>query len=321
MLWGADWNIGAYHAKKTLYFRLGVVAVLLFSATIKWLSKSLTINSLATYLSLAIGEILFLFALDSPDAGLASGAGQFLYFFLGSLLLAPLYPLALNMLGCALLAVAPSIAGVVLGLDFPHLAYVFTLWPAAALTVLAHTQIRQELVENHRLLQQIDASTLIDPITGLLNLKGLEQAFQRLIKLGQVKPLQQFLLLIEIDGFDGLSKAHGQGFAEGLRGKMGQFIDISFRSRDITACTDTEFVCLLQHVSREKAFDVAERFRESIVAKTFDGPTPNIGPISCTVSIGIVSADTREYIKTVLNLARIGLSQARSLGGNQCVCR
>jgi diguanylate cyclase (GGDEF)-like protein len=320
VLWGADWNIGAFHAKKALYFRLGVVAVLLFSAAVKWLSKSLRVNCLATYVSLGAGEALLISLFSLPDSGVAEGAGQLLYFFLGSLLLGPLYPFTLNALGCLLLAVLPSIAALIILPDFPHLLYACTIWPAAGLTVLIHARLRPLLVENVRLRQQLDAAMLNDPITGLLNQSGLEQAFQRLIKLGQAKPLQQFLLLIEIDGYERLRKINGGDFADGLRGKMGQTIDISFRGRDIRASTENEFVCLLQHVSREKAFDVAERFRQSVAEHVFDGLPPSNTEIRCTVSVGIVSADTKEQIKNLLNRARIGVSQAKSMGGNQCIC-
>jgi len=320
LLWGWDWAIDPYHAKKALLFRLSVLGVLLLSAIAKWLSKSLYVNYLASYLALAIGEVLFVALLAGLEGGPAAGAGQLLYFFLGSLLLCTLYRSTLNVLGCAVLALVPLLAGALLAKDFPYFAYAFTLWPAAALTALIHTRIRPVLIENIKLRQDVESSTLIDPVTGLLNPHGLEQAFQRLIKLGQIKPLQQFLLLIEIDGFDGLQQKHGQEFVDALRGKMGQIVDISFRGRDITASSGNEFACILQHVSREKAFDVAERFRESILNKAFEGLPTETGQLSCTVSVGIVSADTKESIKTLLNHARIGVNQAKSLGGNQCIC-
>ena len=319
-LWGADWAMGPMHAKKTLLFRLGVAALLLLSAVAKRTFKFLYFNYAATYLALAGGELLFSLAFNLPDGNPVAGAGQFLYFLLGSLLLAPLYPFGMNAAGCAVLALLPNALGVVLAPDFPSLLYVCTLWPAAAVAVLAHWRIRPHLVENIRLRQQVEASTLNDQVTGLLNLHGLELAFQRLIKLGQVKPLQQFLLLIEIDGLEQLKQAHGEDFAEALRGKMGQAVDISFRGRDITASLGDEFVCILQNVSREKSFDIAERFREGISGKEFDVLTPGTGKLKCTVSIGIVSADTKEEIKTLLNRARLGVGQARSLGGNQCIC-
>jgi diguanylate cyclase (GGDEF)-like protein len=319
-LWGADWAMDPYHTKNALFFRLGVLAVLLFSAAVKWLSKSLHVNYFASYLALAASEVLFIALFDRLENGLVAGAGQFLYFFLGSLMYCTLYPSHLNALGCAALAAVPLLAGALIAADFPYFLYAFTLWPAAMLTMLAHWRIRPLLVENIRLRQQVEASTLNDPVTGLLNLHGLEQAFQRLIKLGQIKPLQQFLLLIEIDGLDALARAHGQEFIDALRAKMGQIVDISFRGRDITASPGNEFACILQNISREKAFDVAERFRESILGKEFDGLPGAVGPAKCTVSIGIVSADTKEQIATLLNQARLGVNQAKSLGGNQCVC-
>jgi diguanylate cyclase (GGDEF)-like protein len=269
---------------------------------------------------LALGEVALVLLLSGLQGGLAAGAGQFLYFLLGSVLLGGIYPFNLNLAGCAALALVPHVAGALLVPGFPHVLYASTVWPAGALAVLAHWNVRLLLVENARLRHEVEASALIDPATGLLNMRGLEQAFQRLVKLGAFKPLQQFLLLIEIDGFDKIALARGQDFAVSLRGQFGQAIDLSFRSRDITASPAEEFACILQHVSREKAFDVAERFRVTVADKEFDCAAAETGTLKCTVSIGIVSADAKDDIKTLLNHARVGISQAKSLGGNQCVC-
>lgn len=320
-LWGVDWAVEPGHPLKSLAFRGGAAAVLLLAVLIRWLFQSLYLDYVASYLSFVVCEIAFVILWDGQSGGLSIGAGQLLYFFVGSVLVCRLYSFNLNLVGCVILALAPHLVGAVATANFPHLLYASTLWPVAVLTIVAHWRIRPLLVENVRLRQEIDSSVLIDPVTGLLNYRGFDQAFQRLAKLGESKPLQQFLLLVEIDGLETVKMAYGEQFAHALRGKMGEFIDLSFRGRDITASpSEEEYACILQNISREKAFDIAERFRESVVNKEFECAASPGGKLSCTVSIGIVSADTKEQVKTLLNRARIGISQAKSLGGNQCVC-
>lgn len=321
LLWGADWAMDAEYAQKALFFRLGMAALLLLSAGLKWVAKSVFSNYLVNYLALALGEVALLLLLAGLKEGtVAAGAGQFLYFLLGSVVLGGLYPFNLNLLGCVVLMAIPSIVGALLVRGFPHLIYASILWPAGILAILGHWKIRLAQVENARLRHEVEDLALVDQATGLLNMRGFEQAFQRLVRLGAFKPLQQFLLLIEIDGFGRIVAAHGPAFAQSLRGQIGQTIDLSFRGRDITASTHEEFVCLLQHVSRERAFDIAERFRNTVADKAFNCATMEGGALKCTVSIGIVSAEANDHVKTLLNLARVGASQARTSGGNQCVC-
>jgi len=319
-LWAGDLAMDASQAKKALAFRLCIAALLLLSALAKWLSTSLWFNYIAAYVSLALCEAVLVGLFKDLEGGRAAMAGQFLYFFIGSLAFCALYSFKLNLYGCATLVLVPHLCGVLLIPDFPHILYAAVIWPASLLTVLVHWWVRPILVENIKLRQEIESSTAIDPVTGLLNMRGLEQAFQRLVKLGTAKPLQQFLLLIEIDGWDEIRRTYGDDFARSLRWQIGQTVDVSFRGRDVTASPGNEFVCILQHVSREKAFEIAERFRELVASKEFACATAKTGKLRCTVSAGIVSADTREHVRALLNRARVGISQARAAGGNQCAC-
>jgi diguanylate cyclase (GGDEF)-like protein len=167
--------------------------------------------------------------------------------------------------------------------------------------------------------QDIETSALIDPITNLLDRGGLELAFQRLSKLPSSKLAQLFLLLIEIDNREGIQQAYGEKALRSLRVQLGQVIDTSFRGRDITASLGDEFICVLQQVSQEKALEIAERFRESIAEKEFNCVTAKGNVLKCTVSIGVVAANTTESIRTPLNHARIAIAEAKSSGGNRCV--
>lgn len=320
VFWGADWAVDAASAKGTLLFRLAIVAILLLSALVKWLSRSSLINWLATYVSLAVSEVLLIALLNKLNGGLTAGAGQFLYFFLGSVLLSWHYSFKLTGPSCLALALIPSLAGALLSTGFPHVLYASILLPTFALTILTHLQIRPILVECVRLRKESESSVIFDPATGLLNKRGLEHSFQRLVKLGEAKPLQQFLLLIEIDGMDGIKQAYGEAAAQSIWSQMGQTIELAFRGRDITSSLEGEFACILLHLSREKAFDIAERFRGTVAGKEFACPGTSNGKLACTVSIGIVAADTRDSINGLLNVARVGINQAKALGGNQCAC-
>ncbi len=320
-LWGVDWAIDAEQAGKTIVFRIACLVVLLSSALLIRFTRSLFLSYGATYLAFLVCETLFINLLSLLEGGLNQGVGEFLYFFLGSVLLGGLYPFYLNLFACLAIAAIPLGVGMLVEPNFHLVQYGAVLFPAAAITILIHWRTRPALVEVQRLRQQIDQSVLTDPITGLLNYLGLANAFQRLIRLGKHKPLQQFMLVISIDGYDEIEAAYGEAFIHSLRGKIGEVIEISFRGRDITASLDRdEFVCILQNISRENCFDVAERIRQAIADTRMECPAALTGFLNCTVSIGIGAVDIKEELKVLINKVRIGTHQARSLGGNQCSC-
>ncbi|MFZ4704209.1 MAG: hypothetical protein ACOYMG_29540, partial [Candidatus Methylumidiphilus sp.] len=97
---GGDWALDADFTLKSILYRGGILAVLLFSALLKWLSKSLYLNYAVAYLSLALCEILLIVLLNGLDGGLKAGVGQVLYFFLGTVLFCTVFPFNYNILGC-----------------------------------------------------------------------------------------------------------------------------------------------------------------------------------------------------------------------------
>jgi diguanylate cyclase (GGDEF)-like protein len=320
-LWGADWEVDAHDASRGLWFRLGIAALLLLSAAAKWLLNCAVSHCLVNYLSLALSQILLVSMLSGMNnMAIMAGSGEMLYFLLGSLILGGIYPSHFNLLGCAILMVVPSLSGALLIPYFPHWLYAAILWPMGILTLYIHRTIRQLHVDKVHLQHELEASVLFDAVTGLLNVRGLEQAFQRMVKLNAFHYLQQYLLFIKIDNLEQIAADHGPHATLALRGQFGQIIDLSFRNRDIAASLNEEFACLLLLVSREKAFDIAERFRAMIAEKEFDCPAIAGGKIKCTISVGIVSAEPGDHIKSLINHARTGINQTSSLGGNLCVC-
>lgn len=322
LMWAGDWNADSSHAQNMLIFRGACCVLLLVSALLKRAFQSMTANCLIAYAAFFLGETSYVLMAGkmAGDAGL--GAGQFAYFFLGTLLICPHFSTRSNWVGCIGLAVLPLLLGRLLLPDFSYLSpYAGLLFPACALTMLCHYRIRWLLVENQRVQRELEKSTIFDPLSGLLNAKGFQWAFRRSTKLGEVKPFQQYLLLIDVDGYDEIKLTHGQGLIQALQSLVGGLIDTSFRFRDITAnLGDGKFACLLQQVSREDAIEIAERFRQAVDGQTFECVTAETGQLSFKISIGIVRADPKDQIGTVLNRARIAVNQAKSLGGNQCAC-
>lgn len=315
-----DLSLDSNQGSLAVLLRVLIASVFALSAALKWFSSSLMVNWIATYFALIIGEVLSMILLSKLDRGMYVGPGQLALYAFGAVLLAWQFSFKLNGPALVVMAVLPNLVGATLMQGFSHFLYASVLLPAFLVAALILLKLRPILVECMRLRKELDSATLFDSETDLLNYKGLEQSFLRLGKLGQSKPLQQFMLLIELDDFDKFKRSFGDETTKRLRSEIGHAVELSFRGRDITASLEEEFVCVLLNLSRENAFDIAERFRNKVSEMQIECPGAPNGIITCTVSIGIAAADPKEKLGSVINLARVGVNQARGLGGNHSVC-
>lgn len=321
VLVAGDWAIDDIHLKKSSIFRGAVVGILLISAWLKSLSKSPNMNYVIAYLSMVICEIVLMFLFNILDDGLKAGVGQLIYFYIGSLMFCAIFPFNYNILGCFLLTVVPIAYGILFTNRFPLILYISVLGPAYILTILLHYRFRFLLVEVQNTRQQIETSSLIEPVTGLANYRGFERLYKHTIKLGQVKPFRQFMLLIEIQGLNDIKTKIDEKQTKLFQEKIGELIERSaYDIKNISACLgESEFAIILQQVSEEEAYSAAEAIRKAIAGKEFDSPVLESGKAAFKASIGIALADSKEELKLLISRARISLNQAVSQGGNQCV--
>ena len=305
--------------KKSLLFRGAILAILLASAFIKRYSKSLIFNYATAYLSLALCEVALIVLLHGLN-GLGAGVGQFIFFFFGTLLFCTIFPFNYNMVGCIFLTIIPIGVGILLGKQNIIIYYLCVLAPGCILTILLHWRLRYHLVETQNNRQEVESIILVEPITGMLNYRGFERCYQRNVKLGLVQPALEFLLLIEIAGWEAIKASLDEKQVKQLQEKLGDLIESSLDCRNITACLgNIEFVSILHRVSQEEAYAMAENLRKTLAGTEFDCPALESGKASFKASIGIVPADTKEEMRSLISRARLGLNQAVALGGNQCI--
>ena len=305
---------------KSIIYRSAILAVLLVSALLKKLSKSVYFNYAVAYLSLVFCEILLTILLNGLDGGLKAGVSQFIYFYLGTLLCCALFPFNYNIFGCIVLTIIPFAIGIPFAFNFPITLYASVLIPALIVTILILYKIRFLSVETQNSRLEMEVSAMFDPVTGLLNFRGFERMYLRMVRLGLFKTSQQFLLLIELHSLENLKALIGEKQVQQFQVKIAEIIESSLDVRNITArFGENEYACLLQHVTQEKASAYAEAIRKAVADKDFDCPSIETGKVNYRASIGIVSADPKDEIKTLINRGRISLNQAVQLGGNQCV--
>ena len=172
---------------------------------------------------------------------------------------------------------------------------------------------------NARSEARLEREALLDPQTGLLNRRGLEAAFPRVVGLAHRAGSPVALLLADLDHFKSVNDRYGHKNGDrALLLFVGAARRVLRRQSDFAArFGGEEFVILLPDTDLEGAALLAERLREMVAA------TPvAMGETSfqVTVSIGITTlAPDENGMLAALARADEALYAAKSRGRNQCV--
>jgi diguanylate cyclase (GGDEF)-like protein len=154
-----------------------------------------------------------------------------------------------------------------------------------------------------------------DPLTGLLNRRGFEEAFD--VELERARRTEQSLSLIvgDLDRFKDVNDTHGHPAGDDVLRKVGELFMASKRSWDAAARVGgEEFAILAPDTDEHGAYILAERMRTSVEAAFADSP-PGL-----TASFGIVSYPVHGQIAaTLMRAGDQALYAAKKLGRNRSV--
>ncbi|HVZ83205.1 MAG TPA: GGDEF domain-containing protein [Terracidiphilus sp.] len=165
------------------------------------------------------------------------------------------------------------------------------------------------------LLQQ----SIADPLTGVLNRRGLEQAFERELAHCRRSGQDITLAMFDLDHFKQINDAYGHAGGDEILSRLGQFLINRLRETDVVGrFGGEEFVLLLPRTSLAESGPIFERLCEALRAHT--GLLPATG-VRITASIGIACTGGRRAVtsSTLLHEADVALYRAKENGRDQ-VC-
>lgn len=141
--------------------------------------------------------------------------------------------------------------------------------------------------DHANLLQQ----SLLDPLTGLLNRRGLNEAADRELR-RYSRSQQEFAVAVaDIDHFKKLNDQHGHAFGDEVLVDFSVICQTELRSYDVSGRSGgEEFLLLFPLTTADAAKIVLERIR-----KRFEASTP-LGNVPNTVSIGVTSTRGRAEV-------------------------
>ena len=140
----------------------------------------------------------------------------------------------------------------------------------------------------HRLTDELRAMAAHDPLTRLLNRRGLVDQLDAYFRSRTAGPA--YLLIVDIDYFKRINDNHGHKAGDLVLCHVADILKASARQGDLTCrLGGEEFVIIALNTDRAGALQLAERARAAIEQSEVLGSSTN-QPIRCTVTIGVSTA-------------------------------
>ena len=159
---------------------------------------------------------------------------------------------------------------------------------------------------------------LTDPLTGLLNRRGLSQIFLQLKESAAVSAREPAcVILVDIDHFKKVNDTYGHLFGDKVIKGLAEVLSAGVKDRGYVArLGGEEFAILLPRVASMNACAVAETLR-STMAKAPFRKTSGQEPVFITISLGVAEFVEGESSDAWINRADVALYTSKKQGRNR----
>jgi diguanylate cyclase (GGDEF)-like protein len=155
--------------------------------------------------------------------------------------------------------------------------------------------------------------SLRDPLTRLLNRRGLEDALAALADIEPQVPVG--VALIDVDNFKAINDEHSHSCGDAVLRRIGDHLRASTREQDIVArFAGDEFVIVT--ASSAGCVTVAERFHQAVLREGWSELAPSM---VVTVSIGIAEQLATAGLEALIEAADGPLYRAKATGRNRVI--
>ena len=179
--------------------------------------------------------------------------------------------------------------------------------------------VLHDTTENEKLMTKLRVQAEYDPLMGIYNRGALFEISQKMLNTEISREYSYAMLMMDIDFFKQINDTYGHSTGDFVLKEVAATIKRSFRESDIIGrYGGEEIVVLLENITAEKAFALAEGLREKIERTPI---TYLDNEIYITISIGIAvsSAGEAHSLEMLLHQADEAMYRAKNSGRNKTI--
>jgi diguanylate cyclase len=179
----------------------------------------------------------------------------------------------------------------------------------------------QRVNELRQALAEAQHQALVDPLTGLANRRGFDNALQATLATDEPESIgSTCLLMIDIDHFKRINDTHGHLVGDKVIRSVAKALKDSVKGKDTVArLGGEEFAVLLPDTPIAGAHALAEQVRATIERGRIRRTDTQATVATVTVSIGVCAYQERESPEDFINRADTALYAAKNAGRNRVI--
>jgi len=177
---------------------------------------------------------------------------------------------------------------------------------------------QKTLEKTQEALEETVELSLTDPLTGLLNRRGFDQAIRTAMFQRKNEQLWHTLLLLDLDHFKAINDTSGHEVGDRILSQVAQGLQKHTRLLDITArLGGDEFAVFLPGCHQAQAQIIAETLRQAIFELNQQNPDLAQAGVTLSVSIGLVASNQPHEAQDLSSRADKALYHSKRNGKNR----
>ncbi len=173
-----------------------------------------------------------------------------------------------------------------------------------------------DITESHRAQRELEELSRRDPLTGMLNRRGLTSFLEVEVDRRRRSGSEMQALFLDLDDFKKINDVYGHSIGDEVLRKVSSIIQETVRASDhVARIGGDEFLIILPSTNREEARPVAEKIHQAVSSAVVTDRFPHL---RMGVSLGMVSAAREdEMVQDLLVRTERALHSAKRFGKGQ----